>query len=82
MASTTVRIDPETLSKLRALATASGEPMPSILRHAIDAYERAQFFEGLNRDYAALQSNEQAWAEELKERELWEGTLADGLEEE
>jgi hypothetical protein len=36
---------------------------------------------GLNEDFATLQRNEAAWAEELAERESWEGTLADGLED-
>ncbi|RIK77425.1 MAG: toxin-antitoxin system protein [Planctomycetota bacterium] len=79
MASATVRVDDETLSKLRSLANASGEAMPTILRQAVDAYERAQFLEGLNRDFAALRSDPEAWAQEQKERKEWEATLMDGL---
>jgi predicted transcriptional regulator len=80
MASATVRIDADTLTKLRALATSSGESMPIVLRRAIDAYERAQFLEGLDRDFASLRANPKAWSEEEIERAEWEATLADSLE--
>jgi len=30
---------------------------------------------------AALRKNSKAWKEEIKERELWEQTLSDGLED-
>jgi len=32
-------------------------------------------------DFAALQRNKAAWADELDERESWNGALADGLED-
>jgi hypothetical protein len=32
------------------------------------------------RVYAALRADTEAWAEELKERKLWEATLMDGLD--
>lgn len=81
MASATVRIDVETLAKLRTLATSSGVPMPTVLRHAVDAYERALFLEGLNRDFAVLKADADAWAEEESERGDWEATLADDLDD-
>lgn len=79
MASATVRVDKETLSRLRSLANASGEAISTILRQAVDAYERAQFLDGLNRDFAALRSAPETWAQELKERKEWEETLMDGI---
>lgn len=33
-----------------------------------------------NEAYAALRADIKAWKEELQERALWDGTLADGLE--
>ena len=35
-----------------------------------------------NRAYAALKANPHAWQDERRERALWDGTLADGLESE
>lgn len=80
MASETVRIDPDTHAKLKELADLTGEPMASLLGKAVEAYRRQKFLEGASADYAALRANPEAWAEELAERELWDATLADGLE--
>jgi hypothetical protein len=55
--------------------------MPAILKHAVEAYERARFLEGLNADFDALRSDAKAWSEEEKERKDWEATLADGLDD-
>ncbi|MGH2532686.1 MAG: hypothetical protein ACRDJW_10325 [Thermomicrobiales bacterium] len=34
-----------------------------------------------NADFAAMRADSRAWAEELAERELWDRTLADGLDD-
>ena len=44
--------------------------------------QRSLFVEQLAADYAALRKDEKAWAEELREREVWETTSLDGLEHE
>lgn len=47
--------------------------------------DKARFRErmdALNEAYANLRKNEEAWAEELAERKVLEGTLMDGLEDE
>lgn len=77
---TTVRIAPETHSKLKELAEHIGESMPTVLERAVEAYRRQQFLEEANRAYAALRTDPQAWAEELEERRAWDATLADGLD--
>jgi hypothetical protein len=41
--------------------------------------ERARFFQAYNAGYAELRADPDAWAEELRERALWDVTLADGL---
>jgi hypothetical protein len=81
MASETVRIKRETHAKLRQLAVEAGESMPETLDKAIDAYFRLKFLDEVNRAYAALRSDPKAWAAELAERKVLEGTLADGLED-
>ena len=40
---------------------------------------RENFLHAANADFAALKRNPKAWKEELRERKLWEQTLADGL---
>ncbi len=81
MASATVRIRPETHEKLRMLADKAGESMPDTLERAIDALYRQEFLRGLAEDYGRLKSDPKQWAEELKERKLWDRTLADGMED-
>lgn len=81
MASETVRIHPSSHAKLKELADQSGDSMANVLAKAIDVYHRQVFLEGLNQEFAALRSDRKAWDEELAERQSWEATLADGLED-
>jgi hypothetical protein len=59
-----------------------GKPKSKVLEEAVDVYIRSRFFESIDRGYAELKKDKKAWDDELKERELWENTLGDGLEEE
>ena len=56
--------------------------MQAVLDKAIEQYRRDKFVRDANADFAALKRNKKAWKEELKERELWDQTLADGLAKE
>ncbi|MHB1033922.1 MAG: hypothetical protein ACYC35_03585 [Pirellulales bacterium] len=80
MASETVRIHAQTHAKLRQLAEQVGQSMPEVLESAVEAYRRQRFLEGLARDFAALRSDPQAWADEMAERRAWDASLADDLE--
>ena len=82
MSSETVRIHPSSHARLKELAEQSGDTMTDVLAKAIDAYHRQAFLEGLNRDFVALRSDAKAWKEELAERDSWDATLADDLEDE
>ena len=53
--------------------------MQAVLDKAIERYRRERFLQSANADFAALKTHPNAWREELRERELWEPTLADGL---
>jgi predicted transcriptional regulator len=81
MASTTVRVSEHTHELLRELAAATGQPLQKVLERAVENYRREQFFAELNAAYARLQADPVAWEEELAERRLLEGTLADGLDD-
>lgn len=80
MASTTVRISKETREILRELAEQVGQPIQKVLDNAVEAYRRQCILGQANAAYAALSADAEAWREEQSERQLWEGTLADGLE--
>ena len=81
MPSTSIRIDEQALAVLRELARRQGQPVQSVLKQAIDSYRREKFLEEANTAFAALRSNPEAWAEERQERDLWDQTAGDGLEE-
>ena len=74
-----VRISLRAHRLLRQLAKQADESMQAILDKAIESYRREQFLRAANREYAALRHNAKGWNEALRERKLWEQTLADGL---
>lgn len=81
MPTTTVRLPEKTRATLRELSRETGEPMSVLLDKAVEAYRRQCIFQQANAAYAALRSDPKAWAEELAERQEWEGTLGDDLAE-
>jgi len=56
--------------------------MQAVLEKALSLYEEKLFWGRTNRAYAALKADPKAWRRELKEREEWDSTLTDGLEDE
>ncbi len=82
MKSVTVRLSGRARETLRQLAATTGQSMQEVLQSAIDHLWTEQFWKDTNAAFAALRNNPQGWAEELKERSLWENTLLDGIEPE
>ena len=64
---TTIRVSTHTRDMLHQLA--------------LEQYRRHQLLEATNAAYAALHSDAEAWADLERERNEWDQTLADGLEE-
>lgn len=79
--SATIRITTETRNILSELMQTTGMSMQTILERAVDMYRRQQMLLALNDAYAALQSDEAAWDELEAERNEWDTTLPDGLEQ-
>ena len=75
------RISDPTREALRKLAERSGESMQALLDKAVEAYRRQRFLEESNRAFEALRANPQTWRIEQAEREAWDMTLADGLDQ-
>lgn len=82
MEHTTVRVQRNTHTRIRALAEQSGASMQSIIEQAIELLERRRFLEGVNRSYAALRQDEAEWMAIREERAEWDTALADGLDAE
>ena len=80
--SMTAKISKPTHQALKQMAEKTGKPMQLVLDEAVELYRREQFFEELNRQVLAVKADPKAWAEELEERKLLEGSLSDGLDDE
>jgi len=80
MVSSTVRITPEARKSLREIADSTGQSMQEVLSKAIEDYRRKTFLETANAAFAALRNDARAWKQEQEEREAWDATLSDGLE--
>jgi predicted transcriptional regulator len=76
----TMRISPSSWKSLKDIADGANESMQAILDKAIETYRRQWFLEQVNKGFAALKENPDAWREELEERAEWDVTLEDGLE--
>lgn len=81
MPTTTVRISEQTHRCLARLAKQEGLSMQAVLEKALDMYRRRQFLQELNRAYANLKGDAEAWQDVQRERDTWDATLGDGLEE-
>ena len=81
MSTMTVRIHEDTHRSLKEMAQQTGEAMADILARALKDYRRQSFLRGLAEDFAALRNDPDAWDEEMRERQAWEATLGDDLEE-
>jgi hypothetical protein len=75
-----VRISPHAHELLRQLAEEEQASMQAVLDRAIERYHRESFLRAANSDFQALKGDSRAWKQEVQERQLWEQTLADGLD--
>ena len=84
MSSTTespnIRISSHSKATLRDLAKREGKPMQAVLDEAIEQYRRDTFFRELNESYGRLQTDPEAWKQEMGERQEWDTALMDGLD--
>ena len=77
MSRTTLRVSVETRDRVNALRHETAQSTDELLRLALDAYERALFWEGMRRAHAALTPEQRA--QDDADRRAWEATLKDGL---
>jgi hypothetical protein len=75
-----VSISETTHQTLLTMVEDSGETIQSVLDQAIENYRRSLFLTRANQAFTALRQNETLWQEEISERQLWEQTIADGVE--
>jgi hypothetical protein len=80
--STTIRISQRARDEARELARATGKPISQAVEAAIRAEHRRLFWVSFRQAAATVSKNPGAAAAEAADSELFEGTLADGLDEE
>lgn len=78
----TIRASELTHQRLKEISKTTGQSIQAVLDLAVNEYRKQVFLTALNEDFARLREDPAKWAEELEERKLWEGALADGLENE
>ena len=81
MQTQTVIISESAHQLLQQLADLEKTSTEVVLDRALEVYRREVFLRQANVAFADLKSNEEAWKEELEERELWDNTVADGAKE-
>jgi hypothetical protein len=81
MPSLNVRISEPAHRVLRELSERQGISMQSLLDEAIERLRREIFLAQTNDAFAALKNNPKAWQQEQEEREIWERTLQDGVDD-
>jgi len=80
MPSQNVRISESAYQVLRQLAEMEKTTMQAVLDRILEEHRRKVFLKQANAAFAALKADSKAWKEEQAERELWDKTLADGVE--
>jgi predicted transcriptional regulator len=78
----TIPLSNGTQRTLLEIATKTGQSPTTILDAAIEDYRRKVFFEEMDAGYAAMRTDLALWTEEQSERNAWNATNADGLDEE
>lgn len=78
----TVRVTESTRTVLRDLSDQTGDTIQELVAKAVEAYRRERILKLTNDAYAGLRSDPTAWQEELDEREQWDRTLSDIIEDE
>jgi hypothetical protein len=70
----------ETHAILKQIAQEENEPMQAVLSRILQKHRREQLLHRTNAAFSDLQKKPEEWAEEQKERALWDLALSDDLE--
>ena len=77
----TARISPVSDAIIQDLVNKAGKSKIVIIEEALESYRFRERMRLFNESYERLKTDKQKWTQELEERELLEGTLGDGLED-
>lgn len=78
---TTIRVTQKAYDMLKGVAEQEHASIQDTLDKLVEDYATKKFFAELSQSVAQAKSQKDLWEEELQERQEWEATLEDGLEE-
>lgn len=81
MSDVAITINKNTHEVLLNLSKQSGDNLQTLLDKAVEQYRRQLFLLQANQAFAALRKDELLWQDELNERQEWEQTLSDGIDD-
>jgi hypothetical protein len=76
-ATTTIRVAIGDRDLAQELATQMSRSQMEIVHEALELYRRQQLLADMNRDFATMRRDANAWSEETAERDVWDITLGD-----
>ena len=79
---TTIRISASSHEILKEASRISGRSMQAVLDEAVEHYRRQRFIRDVNAAFARVRKDPKEWDAMRAECEAWEGTIADGLDDE
>jgi predicted DNA-binding protein len=82
MASTSIRVEEETLARLRMLSKDEKRPIGQIVTDLVKKYEKEKFWKEMHEAFTRLREDPVAWKEYQDEAMLWQGGTADALKDE
>lgn len=82
MASTMVKVHPQTHAKLQEIARDEHRPMGEIVTDLVERYERERFWQGVTEDLERLRADPVAWRDYQDEIAFFDGVALDGLADE
>jgi hypothetical protein len=80
MSELTIDISETTHKTLLQLAQSSGDDLVTIIDRAVENYRRYIFLVQADRAFVALRQNEELWQDEIAERQAWDVSISDGVD--
>lgn len=78
--STTVRVSETAHALLKEIAERSRTSMSAVIELALEEHRKRLFWVNARREFEELRSDADAWRAELAEAEVWDASIADGLD--
>jgi len=82
MPSSSVRVEDETIVKLRAISKDEKRPIGQIVTDLVKKYEKDKFWKEMHEAFTKLRADPVAWKEYQDETALWDSISGDALRNE